>query len=195
MAEQTMMGKITETIETAVGIPTGNKQTIPNQTLGLKTINHFGVAVSNLENSIKFYRILSGNEPSGRGTWSSEGLGRAAGVSGKATIEWAAFRLGNINIDLLQVDEPRQSQSSYTMAQPGAMHICWEVDDLPSVFERMQAAGIEFKGQYHRVTKEEDGAKEGVGVIVAYFDGPDGEHLELIQPAGPFVRANESNTQ
>jgi hypothetical protein len=52
----------------------------------------------------------------------------------------------------------------------------------------MEAAGIEFQGPYHRVTTETDGAQQGAGTVVAYFDGPDGEHLELIQPAGPFVR-------
>jgi catechol 2,3-dioxygenase-like lactoylglutathione lyase family enzyme len=151
-------------------------------------LNHFGVAVSNLERSIAFYSALTGEQPSGRGTWSSEGLGIAAGAGTKATIEWAAFQLGNVNIDLLQVDEPQMQPSSYKLAQPGAMHACFEVDDLEAVFDRMTAAGIEFYGPWHKVSTEEDGAKEGIGVVVAYFAGPDGEHLELIAPTGPFVR-------
>lgn len=166
------------------------EQTVPKGEVGVKlnALNHFGVAVSDLERSVAFYRALTGEEPSGRGTWSSEGLGRAAGVGEKATVEWAVVRLGNVSIDLLQVDEPQAEPAGYGTGQPGAMHACFEVDDLAAVFERMEAAGIAFHGPYHRVTAETDGAQEGAGTVVAYFDGPDGEHLELIQPAGPFVR-------
>jgi catechol 2,3-dioxygenase-like lactoylglutathione lyase family enzyme len=109
-------------------------------------------------------------------------------VGKKPTITWAAFRFQNINLDLPQVDEPKPSKSDYEIGQPGAMHICWEVDDLPVVFDRMTAAGVEFHGPWHRVSRDEDGAEVGEGVVVAYFNGPDGEKLELIQPAGPFVR-------
>lgn len=165
-----------------------SNQNPPSTTIGLNILNHFGVAVSNLDRSIAFYRALTGEEPSGRGTWSSEGLGLAAGAGGKATIEWAAFQLGNVNIDLLQVDEPQTQPANYKLAQPGAMHACFEVDDLEAVFERMRTAGIQFYGPWHKVSAQEDGALEGVGVVVAYFAGPDGEHLELIAPTGPFIR-------
>ncbi len=177
------MDTIKRGVEDALGAPE-SKQATPKQALGFRTMNHFGVAVRDLERSVAFYRALTGEEPSGRSRWSSEGLGVAAGTGGKATITWAAFRLRNLNIDLLQVDEPKGGSATYDISQPGAMHICWEV----ATFARMEAAGIAFKGSWHRVSKAEDGVEQGEGVVVAYFDGPDGEHLELIQPAGPFVR-------
>lgn len=164
-----------------------SEQKPPSERIGLNLLNHFGVAVRDLDRSVAFYRALSGEEPSGRGVWSSEGLG-AAGGGQKATITWAAFRLRNANIDLLQVDEPAAEPAHDQLGQPGAMHACFEVDDLAAVFRRMEAAGIRLHGPFHRVTEEEDGAEQGAGNVVAYFDGPDGEHLELIQPAGPFTR-------
>lgn len=33
-----------------------------------------------------------------------------------------------------------------------------------------------------------DGLKSGFGTVVAYFDDPDGTHLEVIEPQGPFKR-------
>ena len=158
------------------------------QTLGLNTLNHFGIGVSNLENSIEFYRALTGQDPVDIGTWESEGLGMATGAGQNAKIHWATVRLTNVNIDLIEVIEPRDPAAEYKMNQPGALHVCFEVEDLPSICDRMGKAGIEFLGPYHQVTKEEDNADNGIGTGVAYFNGPDGELLEIIEPKGPFVR-------
>jgi catechol 2,3-dioxygenase-like lactoylglutathione lyase family enzyme len=50
--------------------------------MGLATLNHFGVSVRDVERSIAFYKALTGEEPIGRGKWSSVGLGQAAGMKG-----------------------------------------------------------------------------------------------------------------
>ena len=172
-----------------------SKQAVPQTTFGLVTLNHFGISVRDLDRSIAFYRALTGQEPAATGTWSSRGLGSAAGIGGsrsmRAAIRWATFRINNVNIDLLQVkkeEEPDLSLAKHSLGELGAMHACFEVEDLESVFKRMQDAGIKFHGPFHRVSHDEDGAEEGIGTIVASFDGPDGERLELIAPQGPFVR-------
>jgi hypothetical protein len=36
---------------------------------------------------------LTGEGPAGRGKWSSVGLGKAAGMQGRATISWAVFHI------------------------------------------------------------------------------------------------------
>ena len=66
------------------------------------------------------------------------------------------------------------------------MQFCFEVDDINLVFKRMEEAGITFLGPQYIVAEGE--AREGIGTGVAYFDGPDGEHLEIIMPKGPFER-------
>jgi catechol 2,3-dioxygenase-like lactoylglutathione lyase family enzyme len=161
----------------------------PSETIGLNTLNHFGVGVSDLERSIEFYRALTGESPVDSGTWESVGLGKATGADQNAKIHWATVRLANVNIDLIQVIEPSDPAAGYKMNQPGALHVCFEVEDLTAVYDRMQKAGIEFLGPWHQVSSEEDSAEKGVGTVVAYFNGPDGELLELIQPTGPFVRS------
>jgi catechol 2,3-dioxygenase-like lactoylglutathione lyase family enzyme len=173
------------------------KQAVPQTTFGLVTLNHFGISVRDLDRSIAFYRALTGQQPAMSGTWSSTGLGSASGIGGnsrsrRATIRWATFHINNVNIDLLQVkkeEEPDLSLARHSLGELGAMHACFEVEDLEPVFKRMQDAGINFHGPFHRISRDEDGAEEGVGTIVASFDGPDGERLELIAPQGPFVRA------
>ena len=170
-------------------MPNPKPNQIPSQNLGLNTLNHFGVGVSNLERSIEFYRALTGQKPVDTGTWESEGLGMATGAGEVAKIHWATVRLTNVNIDLIEVIKPSDPPAEYKMNQPGALHVCFEVEDLPSICDRMEKAGIEFLGPYHQVTKEEDGADKGIGTAVAYFNGPDGELLEIIEPKGPFVRS------
>lgn len=162
----------------------------PSREIGLDTVNHFGVGVSDLERSIEFYGALTGEEPVARGTWTGEGLADAVGAEGESTIDWATFRLGNVNVDLLDVQEPDQDDEQYRLSGHGGLHVCFEVDDLAAVYDRMEEAGVEFRGPHYEAT-EEDGAEDGAGTVVAYFDGPDGEHLELIQPEGPFRRAEE----
>jgi catechol 2,3-dioxygenase-like lactoylglutathione lyase family enzyme len=172
-----------------------SKQAVPQTTFGLVTLNHFGISVRDLDRSIAFYRALTGQEPAATGTWSSTGLDSAAGIGGsrsrRAAIRWATFRINNVNIDILQVkkeEEPDLSLAKHSLGELGAMHACFEVEDLESVFKRMQDAGIKFHGPFHRISHDEDGAEEGIGTVVASFDGPDGEWLELIAPQGPFVR-------
>ena len=172
-----------------------SKQAVPQTTFGLVTLNHFGISVRDLDRSIAFYRALTGQEPAATGTWSGTGLGSAAGIGGsrsrRTAIRWATFRINNVNIDILQVnkeEEPDLSLAKHSLGELGAMHACFEVEDLESVFKRMQDAGIKFHGPFHRISHDEDGAEEGIGTIVASFDGPDGERLELIAPQGPFVR-------
>jgi len=172
-----------------------SKQAVPQTTFGLVTLNHFGISVRDLDRSIAFYRALTGQEPAATGTWSSTGLDSAAGNGGSrsrgAAIRWATFRINNVNIDILQVnkeEEPDLSLAKHSLGELGAMHACFEVEDLESVFKRMQDAGIKFHGPFHRISHDEDGAEEGIGTVVASFDGPDGERLELIAPQGPFVR-------
>lgn len=140
------------------------------------------------DESVEFYAALSGNQPSARGAWSSDGLGDAVCVDGESTVEWTATSLGNANVDLLEVREPDQDDEEYRMAGYGGLHAGFEVEDLLAVYDRMEEAGVGFAGPWHEVTEEEDGAEEGVGSIVASVDCPDGEHLELIQPTGPFRR-------
>jgi catechol 2,3-dioxygenase-like lactoylglutathione lyase family enzyme len=171
-----------------------SRQAIPETTFGLVALNHFGISVEDLDRSIAFYRALTGQEPAATGNWSSIGLDDAAGIgdgSRRAPIHWATFRINNVNIDLVHIKNEEESDlhlGKASLGGWGVMHASFEVDDLEPVFRRMLEAGIKFNGPFHRVSREEDGADEGIGTAVASFDGPDGEKLELIAPEGPFVR-------
>jgi catechol 2,3-dioxygenase-like lactoylglutathione lyase family enzyme len=161
-------------------------QKIPSEAIGLNRANHVGIVVSDLDASIRFYEALTGTKIVNK---DAIGGPRMASVQGldRVLIRYANVHLDNINIDLLQYEEPVPKKASYAGNEIGAMHLCFEVDELDAVYSRMRDAGITFQGE-PIVFEESDGLKDGIGTAVAYFDDPDGTHLEIIAPAGPFKR-------
>ncbi|WP_227871657.1 VOC family protein [Flavobacterium kingsejongi] len=167
------------------------KKTVMNDTTALATMgfsraNHVGIVTSNLDASIRFYEALTGKKAAPQ---DKIGGKRMAGVLGldKALIRYATIHLDNLNIDLLQYEAPEPSKAQYANNQIGAMHLCFEVDNIDDAVARLCKAGIRLQGD--PITfMEEDGLKAGFGTAVAYFDDPDGTHLEIIAPQGPFKR-------
>jgi catechol 2,3-dioxygenase-like lactoylglutathione lyase family enzyme len=155
-------------------------------TIGLGMVNHVGITVSDLSASIKFYEALTGTKIE---NVDEIGGPRMAAVQGldKVLIRYANVHLKNINLDLLEYVEPKSGKAKFDNGDVGAMHMCFEVDDLQAVVERMKAAGVTFLGEPIEFLPE-DGLNSGFGTYVAYFEDPDGVHLELIQPQGPFAR-------
>ena len=155
-------------------------------TIGLSRVNHVGITVSDLDASIKFYEALTGTTIE---NVDEIGGPRMAAIQGldKVLIRYANVHLSNINLDLLEYVDPKPVEAKYDNGDIGAMHMCFVVDDLQAIVERTKEAGVTFLGDPIEF-KPEDGLKSGYGTYVAYFEDPDGVHLELIQPQGPFAR-------
>jgi catechol 2,3-dioxygenase-like lactoylglutathione lyase family enzyme len=161
-------------------------QAIPHQPIALRRANHVGIVVSDLEASIRFYEALTGTKVENRDAIGGDRMASVQGLD-KVLIRYANVHLENLNIDLLQYQEPPPKKADYAANEIGAMHLCFEVDDFEEVHRRMADAGIEFSGE--PITFEQsDGLENGIGTTVAYFDDPDGTHLEIIAPVGPFRR-------
>ena len=159
-----------------------------SQSLGLSRANHVGIVVSDLDRAIRFYEALTGTKIANRDVVGGPRMAAVQGLD-KVLIQYANVHLDNLNIDLLQYDEPAPRKASYATNDIGAMHLCFEVDDMDAVFKRMKEAGIEFQGD-PMTFEEGDKLRHGIGTKVAYFDDPDGTHLEIIAPKGPFGRKN-----
>jgi catechol 2,3-dioxygenase-like lactoylglutathione lyase family enzyme len=154
--------------------------------IGLNVVNHVGITVSDLSASVKFYEALTGTRIENVDVIGGPLMAAVQGLD-KVLIRYANVHLDNINLDLLQYDEPESGRASYDNGDVGAMHMCFEVSDLKAVMARMQEAGITFLGE-PMTFQPEDGLSSGFGTNVAYFEDPDGVHLELIEPQGPFKR-------
>ena len=55
----------------------------------------------------------------------------------------------------------------------------------------MKAAGLTIAGE-PLTLQEEDLLKYGIGAKAAYFDDPDGVHLEIMEPKGVFHRNRQA---
>ncbi|WP_294976493.1 VOC family protein [uncultured Leuconostoc sp.] len=155
-------------------------------TTGFSVINHIGITVSNLENSIIFYEALTGKKIANKDEIGGKRMAETQGLD-DTLIKFANLHLDNVNIDILEYVEPTPSKAHYSNGQISAMHLCFEVDDIDAAVARLKTIGVDPDGK-PIFFETQDGLKSGFGTGVAYFTDPDGTNLELIAPKGPFTR-------
>ncbi|GAB4106650.1 VOC family protein [Micromonospora taraxaci] len=162
---------------------------LSNVSIGLTSAAHVGIAVSDLDRSVAFYQALLGKEPVVRDeTMHGAGFAQSQGLP-TTKLRYATFNLDNLGIDLIQFQDPVGEVAQVAANRPGSMHLCFHVDDVRSVVDRMRAAGIEFLGEPYTFAAGEVNPPEALGTEVAYFNDPDGTNLELIAPKGGFARS------
>ena len=152
-------------------------------------MNHVGIVVADLDKAVTFYEALTGQKISNRDEIGGDRMAQVLGLD-KTLIRYANLHLDNINIDLLEYKQPEPSRAQYENNQISAMHLCFEVDDIQEAVQRLKDAGIKLSGE-PILFEEADGLQSGIGTAVAYFDDPDGTHLEIIAPQGPFKRKHK----
>lgn len=142
-------------------------QPIPSATIGLNRANHVGIVTSDLEKSIKLHEALTGTKIVNK---DAIGGSRMAAVQGldKVLIRYANVHLQDLNIDLLQYEQPTPKRSAYATNDIGAMHLCFEVDDIDAVYRRMREAGLAFQGE-PMVFEAGDQLKSAIGTAVGIF--------------------------
>ena len=116
------------------------------------TIDHAAVRVSNLDESIAFYRDLFGYEPVERFERSDTVSDTFLGIGDDAAIQ------------LVETDEPVEPTDGG--------HLGLSVDDVDAA-----VAGLD-DGRVHRSPETLD----ELGIRIAFVEDPDGHVLELIEP-------------
>ena len=123
--------------------------------------NHAGIAVSNIEESTRFYRDL---------------LGFEVVISYKMPSDWPItyLRSGGGQIELLgRPETTRPSEAPELEPQAGIRHIGFKTDDLDGVAARLKEAGVQFR-------REPGVAGSGIGRLMFVYD-PDFNQVEIIQ--------------
>jgi len=148
----------------------------------LRSVNHIGIPVRDLDRSIAFYQKLTGVLPLFVSPMQSDAVARGVGVPG-ARLRFALIRIDNLSLELIEYETPRGRDFELGNNDVGSLHISFQVEDIGAAYEALEAQGIAFLAPPHTFT-EADGAPPVVGVKFCYFTDPDGIHLELNQPAG-----------
>ena len=95
-------------------------------------ISHLGVAVEDLESAIAFYRDVLGLEPHHR--FSSE----------QDRMEACSFRVGDIEIELMQPTDPESPVGKFIARRgQGIHHVSFKVDSVAEALSEVEAAGVE----------------------------------------------------
>lgn len=140
--------------------------------------SHFGLCVSDLDRSLRFYVDGLGFE-AGEGydldSDAAPGLDRSLEVPGRVRIRSQFVRNDAMAIELLHFAEPGVvGDPSSARNRRGLTHLSFWVDDIDSAAAHLVA---------HGATVLPD-TRSSVGVEILFLSDPDGVRVELMAPAG-----------
>lgn len=128
----------------------------------IRQISHLGIAVKNLEESMNFYKIVLGLDP-------SDPI-----IGGNGTIKASLIKVGDVHLELLQPLGTEGVMAKFLEKRgEGFHHVCYEVDDLQTAITSIKKAGVEVLGD------PMDGV-EGLSIFL-HPRGTHGVLTELVQ--------------
>jgi len=143
----------------------------------VRTLDHIAVMVNDLERSHRFYHDLLGLEVGvkvAHGGWEVETMTQ---LPGGEIVEYRmrARETPGITIDLIEWVAPKSPVKRYEINHVPSAHLCFGVNDVQEVYDRLVAEGVEF------VTPPVQWSPEQGGWKVLFFYDPDGNLLELTE--------------
>mgnify|MGYP002637666687 FL=1 len=130
----------------------------------IKKIEHLGIAVENIEESIKIYEALLGTTCYKVEAVESEG------------VKTAFLQIGESKIELLEATNPESPIAKFLSKKgKGIHHIAFDTDDIVSEIERLKNEGFEL---IHQTPK--DGADNKI-IAFLHPKSTDGILVELCQ--------------
>lgn len=150
---------------------------------GATNVDHIGISVPDLDEAQAFFVDVLGCEVIYRATppvdesvrdWMEQNLG----VHRDSTMRLVKMRCGpNAMVELLEYDDPTQREDHPKNSDPGASHLCFQVEDMATALEYVrQFDGVEVQGEPRTA---EEGPERGQTFV--YFTAPWGLQLELIE--------------
>ncbi|MEN6523845.1 MAG: methylmalonyl-CoA epimerase [Anaerolineaceae bacterium] len=129
----------------------------------IKKVNHVGIVVSDLEESLKFWRDILGLE-----------LNHVEDVPNQKS-QVAFLPVGETEIELVvPTDETTGSGKFLKERGPGIHHLCFEVDDIEGMLSQLKDKGI-------RLINETPIALEGRKMAFIHPKSANGVLIELYQ--------------
>ena len=150
---------------------------------------HFSFTVSDIEQSILFYRDVLGMELMHRQEQANEYTRKFVGYP-DAHLKVAQFRIAGLPtarsghvLELVEYVAPRGQKVDTQTKNTGTAHLAFQVDDVWAEYERMLALGVRFRSEPIAIA-----AGINKGGFTCYFLDPDDITLEIIQaPPTPGV--------
>jgi methylmalonyl-CoA epimerase len=130
----------------------------------IKRLNHVGVIVNNLDDTLKVYQKIFGLKPATVKT----------AMEGKARV--AFVPVGDGEIELIQPLDPNMPQSKFLQTRgQGIHHISLSTDNIESEVDRMKKEGVAFAAEAPRI------GAHGVKIIFTKPETTDNITVELCE--------------
>jgi catechol 2,3-dioxygenase-like lactoylglutathione lyase family enzyme len=140
----------------------------------IKGFHHAAISTPDLARCIDFYTNTIGGEVAWTFGWPA-GTPEADEVTGlqNSAADAAMLRIGETFLEVFQFSspQPEASQGNRPVNKHGITHLCLEVQDIQSEYERLKAAGMHF----NCAPQCQDGSS------MVYGRDPDGNVVELIE--------------
>ena len=130
----------------------------------IEQIDHIGIAVKDLEASMKVYTDILGLEPAMTEELEEQG------------IVVAKFPVGEVTIELVQAIRPDGPIGKFIEKRgEGMHHMAFRVPDIDAALEEMKAKGVEL------IDKESRGGSGGTRIAFLHPKGTSGVLMELVE--------------
>ena len=144
----------------------------------ITAVHHVSFTVSDMEQSLDFYRGALGfevlNDRTVEGSFAET----------VTTLEGVRMRIVHLSgygqgLELIQYLAAAGQSEAPRTCDTGSAHLCYVVDDIEAEIARLSALGVRFLS---KVMMVEGGPNAGNRMV--YFIDPDGIPMEFTQPAG-----------
>jgi len=140
----------------------------------IRGIHHTAISTPDLERSVRFYRDVLGFQEIFTSGW-NQGAETADKITGlrDSSARLVMLKAGNACIEIFQYANPqaRPGDPNRPACDHGITHLCLDVGDIESEYERLNKAGMVF-----HCPPQDMG-----GVSATYGRDPDGNIVELLE--------------
>lgn len=141
--------------------------------MAINGIHHIALSTQDIELSLGFYQQLLGAEVVFDAGW-EQGTELADKVTRlkDSSCRQVMLRMGNAYIELFEFStpEPKVADPERPVCDHGWTHLCFDVTDVDSEYQRLSKLGIDFHCEPQWVSE---------GVKTTYLRDPDGNVVEL----------------
>ena len=141
----------------------------------ISTVNHVSFTVSNLEESIEFYKNVLGLELISLAERDEAFSAAVTGVP-KAKMNIAYMKAANCSIELIQYVQAGGERLDTHTNNIGSAHVCFNIRDYDEWMERMKKNHVSFRGELCHAP-----AGPNTGKRVCYCMDNDGNNLEFME--------------
>ena len=149
----------------------------------MKAVRHFGIVVSDMGTSLRFYRDLLGLKVVRAMNESGEYIDTVLSLQNvRVTTVKMSADSGSTLVELLEFkSHPRETPVKREVYSIGPSHVAFTVDDLDAVYRRLSESGIRFNAPPQL---SPDGYAK-----VTFCQDPDGKLVELVEVLDPTMQS------